>query len=98
MKQQFEKNGRKLKLSEAHQLFKEFENTTDKIYQPLREKARSLMASRDMAFRDALHEKLSEYINVVRSGDFQKFLGEKSRLLEERLEENIDVFRRLKER
>jgi hypothetical protein len=64
----------------------------------LREKARTLMASRDMAFRDALHEKLSEYIDVVKSTDFQNFLGEKSKTLEERIEENKDVFIRLKDR
>lgn len=98
LNQEYEKSNRKLKLSEAHQIFKNFEILTDKIYEPLREKARSLMASRDMAFRDALHEKLSEYINVVKSEDFQKFLGEKSKSLEDRLEENKDVFRRLKDR
>ena len=98
LKKESEKQENKLKLSEANQLFNVFESTTDKIFEPLREKARSLMASRDMLFRDALHEKLSEYINVVKSEDFQKFLGEKSKALEERLEENKDVFIRLKDR
>ncbi|MEI9954956.1 MAG: hypothetical protein WDM90_01255 [Ferruginibacter sp.] len=98
LKKEFEKTQTKLKLSEAHILFKQFEQLTEKIYEPLREKARTLMASRDMAFRDALHEKLSEYINVVKSEDFQKFLGEKSKSLEDRLEENKEVFIRLKDR
>ena len=98
LKKEFEKKQQKIKLSEAHLLFKLFEETTEKVYEPLREKARSLMASRDMAFRDALHEKLSEYINVVKSEDFQKFLGEKSKVLEDRIEENKDVFIRLKDR
>ena len=56
------------------------------------------MASRDMVFRDALHEKLKEYINEVSSEDYVKFLGEKSLSLEERLEDNKDVFKRLKNR
>ncbi|RAI98643.1 hypothetical protein LX64_04628 [Chitinophaga skermanii] len=98
LKKAFEKKNEKLRLSEAHQLFKEFEELTDTIYDPLREKARSLMASRDMVFRDALHEKLKLYINSVSSEDFEKFLGQKSRSLEERIEENKEVFKRLKDR
>ncbi len=98
LKKEFEKSQTKIKLSEANNLFKQFEQITEKIYEPLREKARTLMASRDMAFRDALHEKLAEYVNVVKSEDFQKFLGEKSKTLEDRLEENKDVFIRLKDR
>ncbi|HMI77183.1 MAG TPA: hypothetical protein VK484_00235 [Ferruginibacter sp.] len=98
LKKEFEKTQIKIKLSEANSLFKEFEQLTEKIYEPLREKARTLMASRDMVFRDALHEKLAEYIDVVKSEDFQKFLGEKSKTLEDRLEENKEVFIRLKDR
>jgi len=98
LKKEFEKRKQKIKLSEAHLLYRLFEEMTDKVYEPLREKARSLMASRDMAFRDALHEKLSEYIDVVKSEDFQKFLGKKSKDLEKTIEENKDVFLRLKDR
>ena len=98
LKKEFEKTQTKIKLSEANNLFKQFEQITEKIYEPLREKARTLMASRDMAFRDALHEKLAGYIDVEKSEDFQKFLGEKSKTLEERLEVNKDVFIRLKDR
>ena len=56
------------------------------------------MASRDMAFRDALHEKLKDYVQEVSSDDFEKFLGERSKTLEQRLEDNKDVFKRLKDR
>lgn len=99
LKIEFEKRGgQKLRLSEAHILFKDFEAMTKKIYEPLREKARGLMASRDMAFRDALHEKLKEYIGTVSLDDIDKFLGEKSRVLEQRIEENQEVFKRLKDR
>jgi len=98
LKTAFEKKGEKLRLSETHLLFKQFEEMTNSIYDPLREKARSIMASRDMAFRDALHEKLKVYIDTVSSQDFDKFLGEKSKSLEERIEENSDVFKRLKDR
>lgn len=98
LKIEFEKKGRKFTLSEAHEVFRGFESISNKIYEPLKEKARSLMASRDMAFRDALHEKLKDYVSVVSSEDFDKFLGDKSQALEERLKENIDVFKRLKDR
>lgn len=98
LKKEFDSLGRKLKLSEAHLLFTKFENTMNAFIEPLREKARGLMASRDMAFRDALHEKLKEYINEVSAEEYEKFLGERSKSLEERLEDNKEVFKRLKDR
>lgn len=98
LKTNFDENKMKFSLSEAHLLFKQYEKLTNAIYHPLKEKAISLMASRDMVFRDALHEKLKEYVNPVSSEDFDKFLGEKSKSLEERLEENKEVFKRLKNR
>jgi hypothetical protein len=98
LKIEFEKIGRKLSLSEAHTLFGSYEQITEATLVPLREKARSLMASRDLAFRDALHEKLKEYVDEVSSEDYDKFLGERSMDLEKRLEDNKDVFKRLKDR
>lgn len=85
-------------LSEALLLFKDFELQTTHLYEPLKEKARGLMATRDMAFRDALHEKLKDYIGTVSLEDIDKFLGEKSKTLEERIEENVEIFKRLKDR
>jgi hypothetical protein len=78
LKKHSENIGRKLKLSEANTLFSQFENLTSSIYEPLKEKVRGIMASRDMAFRDALHEKLKNYIIPLSAEDFDKFLGEKS--------------------
>jgi hypothetical protein len=98
LKKESEKENRKLRLSETNTLFDQFENLTNSIYEPLREKVRGLMASRDMAFRDALHEKLKNYITHLSSEEFDKFLGEKSMDLEERILNNIDVFKRLKDR
>ena len=71
---------------------------TENAYEPLTEKARGLMATRGMAFRDALHEKLKEYIETVSLDDIDKFLGEKSKILQDRIEENMEVFKRLKDR
>lgn len=98
LKIQFELKGNQFSVTEADAIFKKFEKLTEKIYEPLKQKARGLMASRDMAFRDALHEKLKDYIGAVSSDDFEKFLGDKSKTLEERITENIDVFKRLKDR
>ena len=96
LKNQSEELGRKLKSEEVDRLFREFEG--QRLWEPLREKARQKMASRDLGFRDALHKNLEEYIGAVSTEDFTRFLGEKSMSLDERLEEFKDVFKRLKER
>jgi len=98
LKTHSEKANRKLQLSETNTLFDQFESLTNSIYEPLREKVRGFMASRDMAFRDALHEKLKNYITHLSTEEFDKFLGEKSMDLEDRILNNIDVFKRLKNR
>ncbi len=96
LKRETEKLGRKLKYFETDKLFSDFEE--QKLWEPLREKARIKMASRDLCFRDAIHENLKEYIGAVSSEDFEKFLGEKSMELEERLDEYKEALKRLKER
>lgn len=96
LKNKSEELGRKLKSEEVDRLFREFEG--QRLWEPLREKARQKMASRDLGFRDALHKNLEEYIGAVSTEDFTRFLGEKSMSLDERLEEFKEVFKRLKER
>ncbi|MCP9766689.1 DNA-binding protein [Lacihabitans sp. LS3-19] len=98
LRQRMKQLGRQLRLSEANQLFKELEEKHFDFSKPLLDRARTLMASRDMAFRDALHEKLKDYITHLNETEFDKFLGEKSKSIQERIEENIDVFKRLKDR
>jgi hypothetical protein len=88
--------GRKLSPYEADRLFAAFEK--QKLWEPLREKARNKMASRDLCFRDALHKNLEEYISAVPQADFDRFLGEKSMELDRRLEEYREALKRLKER
>lgn len=88
--------GRKLTSHETDLLYGEFESR--KLWEPLREKARIKMASRDMCFRDAMHENLKEYIGAVTGEDFQKFLGEKSMELDQRLDQYKEALKRLKER
>ena len=91
-----EMKGRPLTSIEADELFSRFEK--QRLWEPLREKARIKMASRDLCFRDALHKNLEEYISAVPESDFDRFLGEKSMELEQRLEEYRDALKRLKER
>ena len=87
---------RKLWASEVDCLFQDFESLPH--WKPLLEKARNKMASRDLAFRDALHLQLKEYVTPLQREDFERFLGEKSKELVDRLEEAKDVMKRLKER
>lgn len=91
-----EMKGRPLTSFEADELFSRFEK--QRLWEPLREKARKKMASRDLCFRDALHKNLEEYISAVPESDFERFLGEKSMELDQRLEEYRDALKRLKER
>lgn len=90
------KEGEKLTSWEVDELFKAFEQQAH--WKPLIEKARNKMASRDLAFRDALHAQLEGYITPLNGADFERFLGEKSKELVQRLEEAKDVMKRLKER
>jgi hypothetical protein len=96
LEQAFLKNGEPLSAHEVDALFREFENQPH--WKPLIESARIKMASRDLAFRDALHLQLTEYLSPLQADEFERFIGEKSKELVERMEEARDVFKRLKER
>ncbi|PWQ98332.1 DNA-binding protein [Leucothrix arctica] len=89
---------RKLTQAETEELFKASESNP--FIKPYIEGARTRMASRDLCFRDALHDKLEGYIQSVPAVDFEKFLGETSKNLSERLEQEevLSVFKRLKDR
>jgi hypothetical protein len=96
LKSASEKAGRKLRQIEVDRLFAQFEAQAH--WKPLVERARNKMASRDLAFRDALHLQLKDYISPLQRDEFDRFLGEKSMELAERLEQAKDVMKRLKER
>lgn len=96
LEEAFKKGKEKLTTFEVDMLFKAFENQPH--WKPLIESARNKMASRDLAFRDALHLQLKEYVTPIQRDEFERFLGEKSKELVERLEEAKDVMKRLKER
>lgn len=92
------KLGRKLSMQEGEILFTKFQSHP--MLKPLIFDARTKMASRDLGFRDALHHKLEAYIQSVPEADFERFLGDTSKALEERLSdpETLSVFKRLKDR
>jgi len=98
MRNESENLGRKLTSKELNELFKQVKNNP--YLKPIIEDARVKMASRDLCFREALHENLENYIQSVPKSDFDKFLGETSKSLEERLSdpETLDVLKRLKDR
>lgn len=89
---------RKLKPEEVDKLIQAAEDNP--YLKPIIQDARIKMSSRDLEFRDALHHKLETYIQSVPENDFDKFLGETSKSLEEQLSdpETMAVFKRLKDR
>lgn len=93
---EYNKLGRKLNAWEVDRLFAKFESQP--LWEPLVEKARIKMASRDLAFRDALHHQLKEYLTPLQAEEFERFIGEKSKELIERLKDAKDVLKRLRER
>ncbi|WP_416189817.1 hypothetical protein ACM67B_01250 [Neisseria sp. CCUG17229] len=98
LKQTSENLGRKILPNELDKMIEEAENNP--FLEPFILDARIKMSSRDLCFRDALHHKLEQYIQAIPQGDFEKFLGEKSRSLQEQLSdpETLAVLKRLKDR
>lgn len=87
---------KKLSPREVDELFIEFESNP--IWMPQLEMVRTQMASRDYGLRSKLHPKLADYINPLNKEEFERFLGEKSKELAKRIEENQEVFKRLKDK
>jgi hypothetical protein len=96
LKQAFDKKSSQLAHYEVDALFKQFESQSH--WKPLIEKARNKMASRDLAFRDALHHQLEAYLTPLQRDEFERFIGERSKELDKRLEDAKDVMKRLKDR
>lgn len=95
IKEQSELIGRKIDNWELSDLFDAFERLP--MWKPLIISARTKMASRDMALRDAFHYQLEEYIKPLEKSDYERFLGTAGDELERLMSENQDVLRRLKE-
>ena len=67
------------------------------LMEPFINDARSKMASRDVAFRDAWHGNLAEYLRAVTPDEFDKFIGDASIDFDNILEANREVLKRLKQ-
>lgn len=65
--------------------------------EPFINDARTKMASRDVAFRDAWHGNLAEYLRAVTPDEFDKFIGDASIDFDNILEANREVLKRLKQ-
>jgi hypothetical protein len=91
-----DKLGRKLSPKEVDELFISFESNP--AFKPQIEVARRRMASRDFGLRFVTHPELSGYISPLDKDDFERFLGEKSAELSDRIKEYQNVFKRLKDK
>ena len=96
IRDQAQQLGRKLTNWEVNDIFHAFENLP--LWKPLINRARTKMASRDLALRDAFHKQLEEYIQPLEESEYQRFLGAEADQIEQLMAENADVLKRLKER
>lgn len=103
LKEESEKLWRKLTDFEAKKLFDTFKNNP--LLEPTREMARMLMASRDKALRQILHEKLEPYINSLSQKEYERFCSEfieykweKNKVMLELMNEHKDIFIRLRDK
>lgn len=88
--------GRKLSNWEVQEIFRKFEELPH--WKPLIVSARTKMASRDLALRDAFHQQLEKYLKPLEKSEYEKFLGSEAQQLAKLMDENSDVLKRLKER
>ena len=91
IREQFKKTNTPLDKDEVKRIIEELEP----FYKVIISRARAKMASRDLVFREAYHDKLTDYIIPLEQQDFDTFLNPNFELL---LKQNQDVLKRLKER
>ena len=96
IKEQSEAVGHKLSNWEVNDVFHAFELLPH--WKPLIFSARTKMASRDLALRDAFHKQLNDYIKPLEREEYERFLGNEGDQIEKLMQENQDVLKRLKER
>lgn len=96
LKKKYEQLEKKLNYWETEEVFLRFESQA--LWKPLVFDARIKMASRDLALREAFHIQLKEYIQPLEKTEFERFLGAESDTILKLMEENKEVFKRLKER
>ncbi len=90
------REGRRLSREEVDGIFDEISSIP--TMKPMMEMARVKMASLDRGLRNIEHPTLADYVLPLDSADFERFLGEKSKELSNRIDDNIEVFKRLKDK
>jgi len=103
LKQKYEDLGKPLDQTEAEEVFKLC--FTSPFLKPIKETARKLMASRDKAFREIMHEALKPYLSSLSEEEYQKFLSKEAEIIQFQtqdfvnlLDKHEDIFKRLKDR
>lgn len=96
LRKKSEEAGRQLSVKEAMDIIEVFGNQP--LLKPAIADVRTKIASRDYSLRDAIHDKLESYIQAMPAADYERFLGERSKALEERIQESLEVYKRLRER
>ena len=86
---------RKLTIEEVEKLILELAEAP--MQKPYLDDARTKMASRDLCFRDAYHGNIDEYLQAVSPEEYERFIGSRSLDIDQILEENSDVLKRLKQ-
>lgn len=87
---------RSLTREETDKIFEE--TAKHPSFEPQIELARRNMASLDNGLRNKRHENLGEYIYPLNRADYERFLGEKSKALSERIDDNLKMLKRLKDK
>lgn len=87
---------RPLTREEADAVFEE--TASHPSFEPQIELARRNMASLDNGLRSKQHEHLSEYIYPLNKDDYERFLGKKSKALSDRIDDNLKMLKRLKDK
>ena len=94
-KRYFENGNKQLTIEEVKTIIDDL--AAAPMMEPFIHDARTKMASRDVAFRDAWHDNLTEYLRAVTSDEFDKFIGDASINFDNILEANREVLKRLKQ-
>lgn len=90
------KLNRRLSREEVDEIFDQISSIP--TMKPMMEMARVKMASLDRGLRNVEHPTLEDYVLPLDSADFERFLGQKSKELSDRIDDNIEVFKRLKDK
>lgn len=87
--------GRKLSVNEVEDIITKL--AEEPMQKPYLDDARSKMASRDLSFRDAYHGNIEEYLRAVSPEEYERFIGDRSLNIDQLLDENSEVLKRLKQ-